>query len=215
MILLDPNDISFPDPAHYDPQDGLMAIGGDLSPERLYFAYQTGLFPWYNEGEDILWWCPDPRFVLFPAEIYISKSMRKILAKKEFTFTQNKCFEEVMIACQKTKRQDQDGTWINNDLIKSFVTLHQHGVAHSFEVWKDDILVGGFYGIKLGKVFCGESMFSKVSNASKAGFINFCINHQSELDLIDCQVYSEHLETLGAKMIPKLDYLNILKQQSS
>lgn len=215
MILLDPNDISFPDPSLYDPKDGLMAIGGDLSAERLYFAYQTGLFPWYNEGEEILWWCPDPRFILLPEEVYISKSMRKVLAKEEFTFTENKCFEEVMIACQQTKREDQDGTWINNDLIKSFVTLHQHGIAHSFEVWKDNVLVGGFYGIKLGRVFCGESMFSKVSNASKAGFINFCTRHQSELDLIDCQIYSEHLETLGAKMIPKLDYLNILKQQLS
>jgi len=213
MILLDPNDISFPDPALYNPEEGLMAIGGDLSPERLYFAYQTGLFPWYNEGEEILWWCPDPRFVMFPEEVYISKSMRKILTKEEFKFTQNKCFQEVMTACQQTRRNNQDGTWINNDLIKSFVTLHQHGIAHSFEVWKDNLLVGGFYGIKLGRIFCGESMFSKVSNASKAGFINFCKTYKTELDLIDCQVHSEHLESLGAKMIPKLEYLNILKQQ--
>lgn len=213
MILLDPNAISFPDPSLYDPQDGLIAVGGDLSPERLYFGYRIGIFPWYNEGEEILWWCPDLRFVLDPSEVYISKSMRKILNKEEFKFTQNQCFEEVMIACQKAVRQDQHSTWINNDLIKSFVTLHQHGIAHSFEVWKDDTLVGGFYGIKLGRVFCGESMFSKVSNASKAGFINFCTNYKTEFDLIDCQVYSEHLGTLGAKMINKLDYLDILKQQ--
>ncbi|UQB67597.1 leucyl/phenylalanyl-tRNA--protein transferase [Epilithonimonas zeae] len=213
MLRLDPNDISFPDPEHYDSEDGLMAFGGDLRPERLWFAYQIGLFPWYNEGEEILWWCPDPRFVLFPNEIKISKSMRKILRDEIFEFTENHCFEEVMRNCKTLERKGQDGTWINEELIASFVKLHNYGKAKSFEVWQNGELVGGFYGILVGNVFCGESMFSKVSNASKAGFIHFTAKYQLQWELIDCQIHSEHLESLGAKMIPKIDYLNILKQQ--
>lgn len=215
MFRLDPKDISFPDPKFYDSDGGLMAIGGDLKPERLWFAYQLGLFPWYNEGEEILWWCPDPRFVLFPKEIRISKSMKKILRDDVFEFTENQYFEDVMRNCKMAERKDQDGTWINEELISSFLKLHQAGKAHSFEVWKNGELVGGFYGIQVGNVFCGESMFAKVSNASKAGFIHFTIKYQNEWELIDCQIHSEHLESLGAKMIPKLDYLNILKQQIS
>ena len=213
MLKLDPNDISFPDPEHYDSADGLMAFGGDLRPERLWFAYQIGLFPWYNEGEEILWWCPDPRFILFPNEIKISKSMRKILRDKVFEFTENQCFEEVMRNCKTLERKGQDGTWINEELIESFVKLHNYGKAKSFEVWQNGELVGGFYGILVGNVLCGESMFSKVSNASKAGFIHFTTKYQNQWELIDCQIHSEHLESLGAKMIPKIDYLNILKQQ--
>ncbi|WP_312082532.1 leucyl/phenylalanyl-tRNA--protein transferase [Epilithonimonas hominis] len=213
MLRLDPNDISFPDPEHYDSEDGLMAFGGDLRPERLWFAYQIGLFPWYNEGEEILWWCPDPRFVLFPNEIKISKSMKKILRDEVFEFAENRCFEEVMRNCKIAERKGQDGTWINEELIASFVKLHHYGKAKSFEVWQNGNLVGGFYGILVGNVFCGESMFSKVSNASKAGFIYFTTKYQNQWELIDCQIHSEHLESLGAKMIPKIDYLNILKQQ--
>lgn len=213
MIQLDPHDISFPDPAQYDPEDGLMAFGGDLSPERLWFAYQLGLFPSYNEGEEILWWCPDPRFVLYPSEIKVSKSMKKILRDNVFDFTEDQCFEEVMRNCKSTERKGQAGTWINEDLIQSFITLHQHGKAKSFEVWQNGELVGGFYGVLVGQVFCGESMFSKVSNASKAGFIHFSKIYESQWEIIDCQIYSEHLESLGAKMIPKQDYLNILSQQ--
>jgi len=215
MIWLDSNDISFPNPELYDPQDGLMAAGGDLRPERLWFAYQTGLFPWYNEGEEILWWCPDPRFVLFPEEIRISKSMKKVLRDDTFQFTEDRCFETVMRNCQMAERKDQDGTWINEALIDSFVKLHQYGKAKSFEAWQDGELVGGFYGIQVGNIFCGESMFSKVSNASKAVFIHFTKLYQQQWQLIDCQIYSEHLESLGARMISKADYLNILKQQSS
>lgn len=215
MLRLDPEDISFPDPEQYDPEDGLMAIGGDLKPERLWFSYQLGLFPWYNEGEEILWWCPDPRFVLFPNEIRISKSMRKILRDGVFHFTENQCFEDVMRNCKIAERKDQDGTWINEELIAAFVKLHQFGKAKSFEVWQNGELVGGFYGILVGKVFCGESMFAKVSNASKAGFIHFTTKYEKEWELIDCQIHSEHLESLGAKMISKIDYLNILKQQIS
>jgi leucyl/phenylalanyl-tRNA--protein transferase len=213
MIWLDSDDISFPDPELYDPENGLVAIGGDLKPERLWFAYQLGLFPWYNEDEDILWWCPDPRFVLYPDAIKISKSMRKILRDNVFEFTENECFEEVMRNCKTSERKGQDGTWINEELIKSFVTLHQFGKAKSFEVWQNGELVGGFYGVQVGNVFCGESMFSKVSNASKAGFIHFTAKYQNQWELIDCQIHSEHLESLGAKMIPKQDYLKLLKQQ--
>ena len=215
MIWLDPDDISFPDPELYDAETGLMAVGGDLKPERLWFAYQLGLFPWYNEGEEILWWCPDPRFVLIPNEIKISKSMKKILRDDVFEFTENKCFEDVMRNCKMAERKDQDGTWINEELISSFVKLHKAGKAKSFEVWQNGNLVGGFYGVQVGKVFCGESMFSKVSNASKAGFIHFTTKYQDEWELIDCQIHSEHLESLGAKMIPKYEYLKILKQQIS
>ena len=213
MLRLDPNDISFPDPEHYDSEDGLMAFGGDLRPERLWFAYQIGLFPWYNEGEEILWWCPDPRFVLFPNEIKISKSMKKILRDEVFEFAENRCFEEVMRNCKIAERKGQDGTWINEDLIDSFVKLHYYGKAKSFEAWQNGILVGGFYGVQVGNVFCGESMFSKVSNASKAAFIHFTKLYQKKWQLIDCQIHSDHLESLGARMIAKKDYLTILKQQ--
>ena len=204
MLRLDPNDISFPDPEHYDSEDGLMAFGGDLRPERLWFAYQIGLFPWYNEGEEI---------VLFPNEIKISKSMKKILRDEVFEFAENRCFEEVMRNCKIAERKGQDGTWINEDLIDSFVKLHYYGKAKSFEAWQNGILVGGFYGVQVGNVFCGESMFSKVSNASKAAFIHFTKHYQKEWQLIDCQIHTEHLESLGARMISKKDYLTILKQQ--
>lgn len=213
MVLLDPNEISFPDPELMDSESGLLAVGGDLSPERLLFAYQIGLFPWYNEGEEILWWCPNPRFVLFPDEVRISKSMKKILRDEVFTFTENKCFREVMLHCKNAYRKGQDGTWISDELIDSFTKLHEHGFAKSFEVWQNEELVGGFYGVQIGNVFCGESMFAKVSNASKAGFLNFILKNK-DLELIDCQIHSEHLESLGARMIPKLEYLNILKRNN-
>lgn len=189
-----------------------MAIGGDLSPQRLLFAYQLGLFPWFNEGDDILWWCPDPRFVLFPNDLKISKSMKKILRDHVFTFTENQCFRKVMEECKNTFRKGQDGTWISKELIDSFEILHQHGFAKSVEVWQNDELVGGFYGVLIGKIFCGESMFSKVSNASKAGFLDFVQKNAENFKLIDCQIHSGHLESLGATMIPKLEYLKILKE---
>ena len=214
MILLDPNEIAFPDPALVDSQDGLLAVGGDLSPERLLFAYQLGLFPWFNEGEEILWWCPDPRFVLFPDELKISKSMKKILRNEVFSFTENQCFPEVMNECKNAYRKDQDGTWISDRFIESYTILHKHGFAKSIEVWQNDELVGGLYGVQIGNVFCGESMFAKVSNASKAGFIYFLLNNK-EIELVDCQIFSAHLESLGAKMIPKKEYLQILQKQTS
>ncbi len=196
-----------------DSESGVVAIGGDLQPERIHFAYQLGIFPWFNEGEEMLWWCPDPRFVLYPKNLKISKSMRKILRDGIFTFTENKCFRQVLDECRNVFRKGQDGTWLSEELIESLVKLHEDGIAKSIEVWQNDELVGGFYGIQIGKVFCGESMFAKVSNASKAGFIHFIQNHLEELDLIDCQVHSEHLESLGAEMISKSEYLSILKKQ--
>lgn len=214
MIFLNPHEISFPDPESTVSESGLMAIGGDLSPERLLFAYQIGLFPWFNEGEEILWWCPDPRFVLLPGELKVSKSMKKILRDKVFTFTENKSFREVMENCRNAYRKDQDGTWISEELVESYTKLHEHGFAKSIEVWQGDELVGGFYGVQIGRVFCGESMFAKVSNASKAGFIQYILKEKENIELIDCQVHSEHLESLGAKMISKKEYLKVLKRHN-
>jgi leucyl/phenylalanyl-tRNA--protein transferase len=215
MFLLDSEEIAFPDPALYDFEGGLLAMGGDLSPERIWFAYQNGIFPWFNPEDDILWWCPDPRFVLFPEDLKISKSMKKILREGKFTFTENKCFEEVMKNCQAAERKGQDGTWITDEMIKAYSTLHRFGKAKSVEVWENDELVGGLYGVDLGHIFCGESMFAKVSNASKAGFIYFVEKYKNQYQLIDCQVYTKHLASLGAKEIPKREFLKILKQNFS
>ena len=215
MFLLDSEEIAFPDPALYDFEGGLLAMGGDLSPERIWFAYQNGIFPWFNPEDDILWWCPDPRFVLFPEDLKISKSMKKILREGKFTFTENKCFEEVMKNCQAAERKGQDGTWITDEMIESYSTLHRYGKAKSIEVWENDELVGGLYGVDLAHIFCGESMFAKVSNASKAGFIYFVEKYKNQYQLIDCQVYTKHLASLGAKEIPKREFLKILKQNFS
>ncbi len=215
MFLLDSEEIAFPDPALYDFEGGLLAMGGDLSPERIWFAYQTGFFRGlilkmiFCGGVLIL------RFVLFPEDLKISKSMKKILREGKFTFTENKCFEEVMKNCQAAERKGQDGTWITDEMIKAYSTLHRFGKAKSIEVWENDELVGGLYGVDLGHVFCGESMFAKVSNASKAGFIYFVEKYKSQYELIDCQVYTEHLASLGAKEIPKREFLKILKQNFS
>ncbi|WP_072924288.1 leucyl/phenylalanyl-tRNA--protein transferase [Chryseobacterium sp. OV279] len=214
MVRLDENEISFPDPELYDGHEGLIAFGGDLSIERIWFAYQLGIFPWYNPGEEILWWSPDPRFVLYPDELKVSKSMRKILDRDVFTFSENKNFREVIRNCQQTNRKEQTGTWLSDELMESFIKLHDYGLAKSIEVWQDEELVGGFYGLQIGSVFCGESMFAKVSNASKAGFIHFVESNKDSLDLIDCQSHTDHLESLGAKMIPKKDFLKTLHKNN-
>ena len=210
MIRLDENEISFPDPELYDGHEGIIAFGGDLSVERIWFAYQLGIFPWFNPGEEILWWCPDPRFVLFPEEIRISKSMKKILDRNVFAFTENTSFREVIKNCQDINRKGQSGTWLSDELMESFIKLHDYGLAKSIEVWQNEELVGGFYGLQIGNLFCGESMFSKVSNASKAGFIHFAQKYRNKLELIDCQSHTDHLESLGARMIPKREFLTIL-----
>lgn len=209
------NDLFFPPVTEAD-EEGILAIGGDLSPERLLLAYKSGIFPWFNEGEPILWWAPDPRMVLFFDELVISKSMRKILNKKMFKVTYNKNFKEVILNCQQIKREGQDGTWISDEMIEAYCKLNEEGVAKSVEVWQDDVLVGGLYGIDLGKgnVFCGESMFSKVSNASKTAFIALALYLKKEnYKLLDCQVYNSHLESLGCREVDREEFMSILKSK--
>ena len=208
LFALD-NELIFPPPSLAEP-DGLLAMGGDLTPERLLLAYQNGIFPWY-EGDHILWWCPDPRFVLFPKDIKVHKNIRRMMRSNEFEFTINKAFHQVIHNCKKIYRPGQDGTWITNEVEKAYIRMHELGYATSAEVWKDGELVGGVYGMKLGKVFFGESMFSKVSNASRLAFIRYVkLLHEEGIELIDCQVYTEYLESLGAKMIERKDFIRLL-----
>ncbi|MBK0371004.1 leucyl/phenylalanyl-tRNA--protein transferase [Flavobacterium agrisoli] len=195
-------------------EEGIVAIGGDLSPERLLLAYQSGIFPWFNEGEPILWWSPEWRMVLFLDDIIISKSMRNILNRNIFKVTFNQNFEAVIANCQKIKREGQNGTWITNEMIEAYCKLHELGKAKSVEVWQDEELVGGLYGVDLGHVFCGESMFSKVSNASKVAFIALVNKLKNEhYRLLDCQVYNSHLESLGCVEINRDDFIYILKSE--
>lgn len=189
--------------------EGLLAVGGDLSVERLVLAYRSGIFPWFDDDEVILWWSPDPRFVLFPEKLKVSKSMQQVLRNHNFTVTINKDFETVIAQCSKTKRSGQAGTWITEDMTRAYTELHYLGYATSVEVWQDDKLVGGLYGVDLGNgVFCGESMFAKVSNASKVAFITFI--QKTNYNLIDCQVYTSHLESLGAEEIERNLFLTYL-----
>jgi leucyl/phenylalanyl-tRNA---protein transferase len=202
--------LHFPPPEAAD-EEGLLAIGGDLSEERLLLAYTNGIFPWY-EGNVPIWWNPDPRFVIFPDELKVSKSMKQVLKQQHFTITKDMAFEQVITNCRKTPRPGQDGTWINNDVIEAYTNLHHSGIAHSFEAWQEKQLVGGFYGLHIGPVFFGESMFSHVSNASKAAFITGVQKmKEGGLQLIDCQVYTPHLESLGARMIDREEFLGLLK----
>jgi len=198
----------FPEPSLAE-EDGLLALGGDLSVDRLLLAYQNGIFPWYNNDTPILWYSPHGRFVLFPDELKISKSMKQVLRSRRFTITIDKSFEQVIEACAIAKREGQDGTWITDDMKKAYIDLHHQGHAHSVEVWEKDQLVGGLYGAAVGLVFCGESMFSKVSNASKTALITLC--QSGKYQLIDCQVHTEHLESMGARLISRKEYMNILK----
>ncbi len=193
-------------------EDGLLAMGGDMSVDRLLLAYKHGIFPWYD-GEVPLWWSPDPRFVLFPEELKVSKSMETIIKKRNFHFTTNKAFAEVISFCKALERKGQDGTWITDELELSFIELHKLGIAHSAETWLDGKLVGGLYGIRMGKLFFGESMFSKHSNASKFAFISYVRELQKQgVHLIDCQVYTEHLESLGARMISRMMFTDALRK---
>lgn len=192
-------------------EDGLLAMGGDVSTERLILAYRSGIFPWYD-GDTPLWWSPDPRFVLFPAKLKVSKSMEVILRKNTFRFTSNTAFAQVLRSCKELQRSGQDGTWITDELESSINQLHKLGIAHSAEAWIGDELVGGLYGMRMGRLFFGESMFSKVSNASKFAFINYTRQLLNEkVVLIDCQVYTQHLESLGAEMIPRKEFMQTLK----
>ena len=213
MYFLTP-ELYFPPVSETSPE-GIIAVGGDLSPERLLLAYQNGIFPWYNNDEPKLWWCPEERMVLFFENLRITKSMRNVLNRNEFQITFNTAFRDVITNCQKSPRKDQDGTWISDEIIEAYCKLHELGHAKSIEVWQNEELVGGLYGIDLGDVFCGESMFSKVSNASKVAFITLVKQlQQDNYKLLDCQVYNPHLESLGCREIDRTNFMNILQENN-
>jgi leucyl/phenylalanyl-tRNA--protein transferase len=208
MLLLPDSPIpSFPDP-HLADNDGLLAIGGRLSVNWLLEAYRKGIFPWFSEGDPILWHSPPERFVLFPEKLAVSKSMKNVLRSGTFRITFNEAFEEVIANCATIARKDQPGTWITGEMKEAYIRLHHQGYAHSVEAWKNGTLAGGLYGVVQNDIFCGESMFSKVANASKAAFITMC--REKRYSLVDCQVYTSHLESLGAEMISREDYLSLL-----
>ena len=210
IYILD-NKLWFP-PASEADSEGLLAMGGDLTVDRLLIAYKNGIFPWFD-GSIPLWWCPDPRFVLYPAELQVSKSMHSLIKKRSFQFTTNKAFRAVIANCKNVKRREQDGTWITDSVEKAYIELHELGFAHSAEVWQDGKLMGGLYGIKMGKVFFGESMFSLISNASKYAFISFVEQLKLEgIEIIDCQIYTAHLESLGAKIIEREKFIKKIHQ---
>ncbi len=211
MVYQLDNDIWFPKPELAN-EDGLLAVGGDLSFTRLLLAYENGIFPWFNDDSPILWFSPHERFVLFPDKVKISKSMKQIIKKERFTLTFDTAFERIIKLCADTKRADQAGTWITDDMQKAYLNLHIKGLAHSVEVWEQNELVGGLYGVLINDVFCGESMFSKTANASKIALIWLCKN--LNLQLIDCQIYSQHLQSLGAETISRQYFMEILNQDS-
>lgn len=204
-------DIKFPDP-RFASRQGLLALGGDLSAQRLVFAYQSGIFPWYNEGEPILWWSPDPRFVLYPSAIKVSKSMRRILRSETFEVRYDTAFSTVIEHCATVPREGQNGTWLIPEMQDAYQTLHRLNIAHSVEAWQDGVLVGGLYGIALGRVFYGESMFARVSNASKVALVHMAYQLQQRgFVLIDCQAETKHLSSMGAGFVSRDHFLDILE----
>ena len=200
--------LQFPDPELAE-EDGLLAIGGDLSVGRLMLAYKNGIFPWYSDETPILWYSPHQRFVLYPGELHVSASMKRVLNSNRFHITYNECFEDVIAACSLIERKGQDGTWITDDMKNAYIKLHHKGHAHSVEVWQHNELVGGMYGVAVGNIFCGESMFSKVSNASKAAVITLC--KSGKYKLLDCQVHTEHMASMGARMVSRKEYMMALQ----
>jgi len=205
-------ELTFPHPKYASPE-GLLAAGGDLSPQRILFAYENGIFPWYNEGEPILWWSPNPRFVLYPSEIKVSKSMRQVFRKKGFRVSFDQAFEQVITACAMIPREGQNGTWLIDEMKAAYIHLHRLGFAHSVEAWQGDQLVGGLYGLSLGNCFFGESMFAKASNASKVALIVLAKTlEQKGFEMIDCQSETKHLRTMGAKFINQVDFLAYLEE---
>jgi leucyl/phenylalanyl-tRNA--protein transferase len=204
-------EIIFPKP-EFSEEDGLLAVGGDLSLERLILAYCNGIFPWYNEGEPILWWCPKPRFIIIPEEVKISKSMRKIIKNEEFNVTFNNDFKGVISNCKYIREDNNEGTWISDDMINAYINLFKHGFAMSVETYLGEELVGGLYGVKIGKCFFGESMFSKVSNASKIALIKLSEKLKNEgFIFIDCQMHTKHLESMGGRFIEWDAFKDLLK----
>ena len=205
------NELVFPNPELAE-EDGLLAIGGDLSKERLLLAYTNGIFPWYNKGEPILWWCPKPRFIIKPNEVNISKSMKRVFNKGEFKVTFDNDFEGVIRNC-KELRENKEGTWITNEIMSAYIDLFKNGFATSVEVYKDKKLVGGLYGVKIGKCFFGESMFSTVSNASKVALISMCKRLEKEgYIFLDCQMHTNHLESMGGKFVSWEDFKSMLQE---
>lgn len=203
--------ILFP-PVHYAEPSGILAVGGDLAPQRLLEAYRRGIFPWFSDDSPIIWWSPDPRFVVYPGEVRITRSMRQVLERGIFRITFDTAFRDVITACSMPRKHD-NGTWITGEMIEAYVKLHELGYAHSVEAWSGDTLAGGLYGISLGRVFFGESMFARESNASKAAFITLAINlERLGFDIIDCQVHTDHLESLGAFEIPREEFIAIIRR---
>ncbi|NJN32974.1 MAG: leucyl/phenylalanyl-tRNA--protein transferase [Saprospiraceae bacterium] len=216
VMWLSPHEIFFPHPDTFDTPD-VVAVGGDLSPDRLLLAYSLGIFPWYNEGEPILWWSPDPRMVVFPQELKIHKSMRPLFNKEKFKVTYDTDFQLVMNFCRSNPRKGQDApSWINDDMIAAYTELHQRGFAHSVEVWENNALVGGLYGLAIGRIFFGESMFARVPNASKFGFISLVEKLKKEnFYLIDCQQETSHLASLGGRLIPRAEFHAFIKENDA
>ncbi len=212
IYLLDDDNFNFPTLEMMN--NDLVAVGGDFHPQRIINAYQNGLFPWFiDEYNYIHWYSPNQRMILYPKELKVSKSLAKTIKNKGFIVKSNENFEEVIKNCANIKRKDEDDTWISEEFIQAYTNLHNLGYADSIEVYLDDELVGGLYGLKIGEIFCGESMFSKVSNASKVAFYHLCSqSSKNGIKLIDCQVHNEHLESLGAKEIPRTQYYEILEQ---
>ncbi len=205
------SDIEFPAVENAG-REGLLCIGGDLSPERLLLAYRNGIFPWYSEGDPICWWSPPERMVVFPRDYVAPKNLRNVLNRKLFTVTFNREFEKVIAGCRFSKRNGQDGTWLTQEMHEAYLEMHRLGHAKSVEVWQEDELVGGLYGMDMDGVFCGESMFSQVPNASKYAFAFLIEKLKLEnYRLLDCQVHNHHLESLGAKTIPRKDFIQILR----
>lgn len=204
-------DLIFPSP-EFARSDGLLCFGGDLSPERLTLAYQNGIFPWFSEYDPILWWSPDPRLVLKPGNIHISKSLKKSLKKEKFTIRTDTAFEQTILACSQPRKDENNSTWLVDEMIDAYIDLHQKGIAHSVEAWYEDRLVGGLYGISLGRSFFGESMFSAEKDASKTALVALALHLQeNKFDLIDCQVTTGHLMSMGAIEIPRNTFLDIIQ----
>ena len=211
VYLLSEDDVAFPNPALAD-REGLLAVGGDLRMERLVNGYANGIFPWYDEDSPILWWSPDPRFVLRPKELHIPRSLRRVINSQKFTIKMDTAFEEVMRSCAASPRPDEEGTWIVEDMITAYCALNEAGLAHSVEAWRDDVLVGGLYGVSLGKVFYGESMFFKESDASKVALVWLArLLVAAEFELLDCQQVTDNLERFGAVAISRGEFLTALE----
>ncbi len=212
IFRLPAREIAFPDPALAEP-DGLLAVGGDLSPERLLSAYAAGIFPWFSEGTPILWWSPDPRLVLFAGELHVSASLRRTVRRGRFRVTSDAAFGRVIRRCADRERPGQDGTWITGGMVDAYERLHRLGFAHSFEAWEGDALAGGLYGVSLGAAFFGESMFADRPDASKVAFVR-AVEFLSRwgVDLVDCQVKTAHLERFGAREIPRKEFLERLER---